>query len=244
MNVRRACLGIGIGIACLLSPAVDPASGADGKDGLKLSAAQTEFLRQEPILVTLRAEGDAAATGLPAAVGGESAARSLRFEVEPAVKPRKGAKPLPEEARTESAAARKYDLLEWFEFPGSGTFTVRAVYESAGARFASAPVTVTLRTPKAGDPDADAVARIHHVPWSNYETNAFCGDTADVVKRWPESKLARYCHYWNGRYAQNQKDYARAIASYESLIAKYPDFALVDDARRGIEECRKLLAAR
>lgn len=241
MNVRRTCLVIGI--ACLQSPAVTPASGADEGGALKLSAAQTELLRQEPILVTLRVEGGSAAA-LPAVVGGVSPERSVRFEVEPAVKLRQGASPLPEEARTESAASRKYDLLEWFEFPEDGTFTVRAVYEGAGARLSSGPVVLTIRTPKAGDADADAVARIHHVPWSNYETNAYCGDTFDVVKRWPDSRLARYCHYWNGRYSQHQKEYAKAIASYESVVAKYPGFALADDARRGIEECRKSLASR
>ena len=163
----------------------------------------------------------------------------MRFEIEPAVEPRAGARPLPEEARAATALARKYDLLEWFQFPGSGTFSVRAVYERAGARLTSGPITVTLRTPMKGDADFDAVDRIHHVPWSNYETNAYCGDTFDVVKRWPDSRLARYCHYWNGRYSQNRKEYAKAIASYESVIAGYPGFALADDALRGIEECRK-----
>jgi hypothetical protein len=164
----------------------------------------------------------------------------LKFEIEPAVKPRKGARPLPSEAQAALSSSRNYDLLEWFQFPESGTFTVRAVYEDAGVRRTSQPITVALRAPKKGDADFDAVARIHHVPWSNYETNAFCGDTADVVKRWPDSKLARYCHYWNGRYSQHQKDYAKAIASYEEVIARYPDFVLSADARLAIDECRKL----
>lgn len=241
MSVRRAWLGFGL--ACLLAPAVAPASGADGRGALKLSADQSVFLRQEPILVTLRAEGDSA-QGLPATVGGESLSQSLRFEIEPAVKPRKGARPLPEEARADATATRTYDLLEWFEFPGAGTFTVRAVYDRAGDRLTSGPITVTLRTPEKGDAEFDAVARVHHVPWSNYETNAYCGDTFDVVKRWPDSQFARYCHYWNGRYSQNRKEYAKAIASYEELIARYPGFVLADDARRGIEECRKALASR
>ena len=243
MSVRRAWSGLGLALACLLSLDVAPVSGADAGDGLNLSAAQTEFLRQEPILVTLRTGGDATG-GLPAAPGVEGSAPGVRFEIEPAVKPRKGAKPLPSESGADTVSVRKYDLLEWYQFPGTGTFTVRAVYERAGTRLTSDPITVTLRTPKKGDPDFDAVARIHHVPWSNYETNAFCGDTFDVVKRWPDSKLARYCHYWNGRFSQHQKDYAKAIASYEELLSRYPGFALADDAHRGIEECRKSLASR
>lgn len=243
MIMRRAWLGLGLGVVCFLATTIGPASAADEGATLKLSAAQTEFLRQEPILVTLRA-GSESAPELPATLGGESASRSLKFEIKPAVKPCAGARPLPPETRTASSSSRTYDLLEWFQFPGSGTFTVRAVYENSGSQLTTEPITITLRTPEKGDADFDAVARIHHIPWSNYETNAYCGDTFDVVKRWPDSKLARYCHYWNGRYSQNQKEYGRAIASYEELIARYPGFVLTDDARRGIEECRKSLASR
>jgi hypothetical protein len=241
MNMRSVWLGVGV--ACLLSANVAPASADDERGGLRLTAGQTDFLRQEPILVTLRSEGDSPRE-LPASLGDEGPSPILRFEIEPAVKPRKGGKPLPAESRTGTSMTRKYDLLEWYQFPGSGTFSVRAVYERAGTQLTSGPVTITLRTPKKGEADFDAVARIHHIPWSNYETNAYCGDTFDVVKRWPDSALARYCHYWNGRYSQHQKDYAKAIASYEELLARYPDFALADDARRGLEECRKSLASR
>jgi hypothetical protein len=226
---------MGLGAFCLLTVA---AQAGDDMQRITVTSSQTEFLRNEPILIGLRVEGGTA-TNLPAAPDGEGAATGLRFEVEPKVNLRKGAKPLPGEARVAASPSRTYDLLEWFEFPESGTFTVRAVYESGSTRLTSAPVRVTIQNPKIGDAEFDAVARIHHVPWSNYETNAYCGDTADVVKRWPASKLARYCQYWNGRYAQHQKDYAKAIASYEEVIANYPGCLLAEDARRGLEECRK-----
>lgn len=83
----------------------------------------------------------------------------------------------------------------------------------------------------------DAVARVHHIPWSNYETNAFRGDTFDVVKKWPDSKPAKYCHYWNGRYSQNKKEHDKAIASFRTVIEKYPDLPLAADARRALAEC-------
>jgi hypothetical protein len=216
------------------------AQAGDARPSLTLSSPQTEFLRHEPILVRLQVEGETV-VDLPASLADQSASATLRFEVEPKLKPREGARPLPGEARVTKSRARTYDLLEWFEFPESGRFTVRAVSETGGTQLASARLQVTIQNPKMGDADFDAVARIHHVPWSNYESNAFCGDTFDVVKRWPESKLARYCHYWNGRYSQHQKDYAKAIASYEEVIARYPGFLLADNAKQAIEECRKAL---
>jgi hypothetical protein len=33
----------------------------------------------------------------------------------------------------------------------------------------------------------------------------FCGDTFDLVEKWPSSKLARYSRYWSGRYLQTVK---------------------------------------
>jgi hypothetical protein len=215
---------------------------AEEKPAARLAVDQAELLKLEPILVTLKIEGVPGAA-LPAALGSEaqSAADALRFEVDPAVKPRPAAKPLPGEAATanQPKASRTYDLLEWFQFPDQGTFRVRAVYEHAGERVASEPITLRIEAPKSGDTDFDAVARIHHIPWSNYETDAFCGDTFDVVKKWPNSKLARYCHYWSGRYSQTKKEYDKAIASYCELLDKYPDFPLAGDARRALKECEQ-----
>jgi TolA-binding protein len=117
-----------------------------------------------------------------------------------------------------------------------------------GTTLRSEAVWVTIRKPGKGDPEQPAVARIHHTPWSNYETSAFCGDTFDTVQRWPVSKLAKYCHYWNGRHLQFKKDYAKAEASYRLVVDKYPDFALADHAGYGLVEClcaqKKFAAAR
>jgi hypothetical protein len=219
----------------LVSGAERPAAAADS---IQLRAAQKEHLSLEPILVTARLEG-AAQPGLPAAPG-KGPAGSLRFEIKPALKARSGGKPLPLEARAAKGdvRVRTYDLLEWFQFPAAGgSFTVRAVFEHKGGSLTSEPVAFTIRRPAKGDAEWGPVDRIHHTPWCNYDTNAFCGDTFDVVKRWPKSKLARYCHYWNGRFSQNKKEYAKAIASYRTLIDQGPDFVLADHAAFGIAEC-------
>jgi hypothetical protein len=235
MNRRDVVFGL---VALVFGSAIGAIVFAgEGKAALRLIASQTDFLRLEPILVTVNVAGDAAVR-LPASPGGESASNQFRFEIEPAVKPRPEAKPLPSEARVGTSPKRKFDLLEWFQFPDSGTFTVRAVFEHDGSRYASEPIRVTIRNPAKGDAEFDAVARLHHMPWSNYDTNAFCGDTFDVVKNWPESRLARYCHYWNGRYSQGKKEFDKAIASYQTVINRYPGFVLADDARQGIAECK------
>src|SRR5262249_55499640 len=136
-----------------------------------------------------------------------------------------------------SARSRHYDLLEWFAFPDKGTWSVQAVFESKGGKATSSPVTISIDKPEPKDPEHDPMARLHHTPWTNYDSNAFCGDTFDLVKRWPKSRFAKYCHYWNGRYLQNKKEYAKAIASYRTVVEKYPDFALADAAEFGIVQC-------
>jgi hypothetical protein len=235
MNRHR---GVAVMGAVVLGGLVAGSAGAGEEKGVvRLATARTELLRLEPILVTVKIEGEAE-LGLPAALGGESAAEMFGFEIEPAVKTRPKARPLPLEAKTALASARTYDLLEWYQFPDRGEFTVRAVFMHAGTRYASDPVRLTIRKPAKGDAEFDAVARVHHIPWSNYDTNAFCGDTFDVVKRWPESKLAKYCHYWNGRYSQNKDEFDKAIASYETVLKQYPDFEFADAARLGLEECK------
>jgi hypothetical protein len=229
-------------LAGTLAGAAQAADKVESKETLHLSAGQKEFLWLEPVLVTVRIEGLRGAA-LPAVPGAGKSAKSgkagtLRFEVDPVVKPRPGARPLPLEAQADDVQTRHYDLSEWFTFPDKGgPWTVRAVFEHQGTRLVSTPVSVSLRRPTKGDAEHDPVARIHHTPWSNYDTNAFCGDTFDLVKQWPQSRLARYCHYWNGRYSQNKKEYDKAIASYRTVVEKYPDFALADAAAFGIVEC-------
>jgi TolA-binding protein len=56
-------------------------------------------------------------------------------------------------------------------------------------------------------------------------------------ERWPSSRFARYCHYWNGRHLQHKKDVAKALESYRTVVEKYPDFALADHAAYGVAEC-------
>jgi hypothetical protein len=207
---------------------------AETKKALHLEAGQKDFLWLEPVLVTVRLEG-ARGVNLPA-VPATGKSGILRFEVEPGVKPRKGARPLPLEALAD-AATRHYDLSEWFAFPDKGTWTVRAVLEQPGASLTSKPIRITIARPAKGDAEEGPVARIHHTPWSNYDTNAFCGDTFDLVQKWPTSRLARYCHYWNGRFNQNKKEFDKALASYRVVLEKYPDFVLADAAEYGIIQC-------
>jgi hypothetical protein len=234
MTSRRFSIVAGI-LAALLAGALAGAADKATGEAIDLRADQKELLSLEPILMTVRLEGSSV-PGLPAAVEKDGA---LQFTVAPAVKARKGGKPLPLEAQGGKAAVRcrTYDLMEWFQFPAEGSFTVRAVVKHNGETLTSAPVAFNLRKPAKGDAEAGPVDRIHHTPWTNYDTNAFCGDTFDVVKRWPKSKLSRYCHYWNGRYSQNKKELEKAIASYQTVIEQHPDFPLADHAAFGIAEC-------
>jgi tetratricopeptide (TPR) repeat protein len=210
---------------------------ARGDDSLDLVSSQSDLLRVEPILVTLRLDSERVES-LPAGPG-KTDAGELRFEIEPAVKMRAGARPLPLEAQASAmnAKSRDYDLLEWYQFPGEGKFTVRAVLEQEGVKLASKPITFSIRSPGKDDVELPPVARIHHPPWCNYGTNKFCGDTFDLANRWPDSRLAKYCHYWNGRFLQHNKEYEKAIESYEMVIKQGPKFALSDDADFGIVEC-------
>jgi hypothetical protein len=240
MSCQRFGFGWSAALALVLVGNVAQGEGraVKGRESLHLNAGQKEFLWLEPILVTLRLDSTQV-EGLPAAPG-KSKLGTLRFEIEPAVKVRPGAKPLPLEGQVTNSgtSTRLYDLFEWFAFPESGgTWTVRAVFEGKGSKQISAPLTVTISKPAPKDSEHGPMARLHHTPWSNYDTNAFCGDTFDLVQRWPKSRFARYCHYWNGRFLQNKKEYDKAIASYRTVIAKYPDFALADAAEFGIIQC-------
>ncbi len=239
MDHRTSRLALGAGLALVLTATLAVAADKNGsaKEGLHLTAPQKDYLWLEPMLVTVRLDAKGV-DDLPAAPA-TGKGGTLRFEVEPALQPRKGAKPLPTEARVAAKArTRRYDLTEWFAFPDKGgTFTVRAVVEHDGTTLTSAPLTVTLRKPAKGDAEHEPMARIHHTPWSNYDTSAFCGDCFDVVKRWPQSRFVKYSHYWNGRFQQNKKEYAKAIDSYRALVEKYPGCVLADDAALGIVEC-------
>jgi hypothetical protein len=236
------------------------ARAADTQDALHLSCSQKEFLCLEPMLVTVRLDS-ARHQGLPAQPGAVSKAMhaskskskaeqsaaleaskrgTLKFDIQPVVKERPGAKPLPLEQQDPEAKVqqRTYDLLEWFAFPDQGgPWTVRAVFEHGGTKVVSDRITVRLSRPAKGDPEFEPMSRLHHTPWSNYDSNAFCGDTFDLVQKWPASRFAKYCHYWNGRYSQNKMEYDKAIASYGVVLEKYPDFVLADAAEYGIIEC-------
>jgi hypothetical protein len=233
MKFRQTLWAAGAALALAAGWLLAPADAQDRVAGaVSLSAGQKEILTQEPILVTAQLESPRGAV-LPAGPG-----TTLRFDVQPAVKPRKGAKPLPLEAQGAElpATVRTYDLLEWFQFPAQGTWTVQAVVEHNGNTIKSSPLTVTISRPAKDDKEFGPVDRLHHMPWSNYTDNAFCGDCFDLVKRWPDSRLARYAHYWNGVYHQNKKEYDKAVESYRTAAA-YPDFVLADHAAFGLVEC-------
>ncbi len=237
--MRNRRFAVGLGLVFLLGGtwAVGDVPSSRNQEALQLVAGQKEFLTLEPILVTVRLDSGQV-DRLPAAPGqGKEAV--LRFEVDPPLKPRSGARPLPLEGQAADAKvqARLFDLSEWLVFPDKGTWKIRAVIAHKGGKLVSSPIAVTLRRPAKEDAEVAAVARIHHVPWTNYDTNAFCGDTFDLVKQWPSSQLARYCHYWNGRFSQNKKEYDKAIASYRIVLEKYADFALAEHAEFGIVEC-------
>jgi hypothetical protein len=209
-------------------------------DALTVLAGQTDYLTHEPILVTARLQTTTKAQLPPGP--GKAGDTTLSFEITPTVKARKGAKPLPleTEAATLPANIRTYDLLEWFEFPAEGSWTVLTVVEQNGKVLKSAPLKVAIRRPGKGDKEQNPVNRLHHLPWSNYTTNAFCGDCFDLVKQWSDSRLARYAHYWNGIHSQNKKEYDKALASFRKA-AEYPNFILANHARYGAGECLRAL---
>ncbi len=238
MKRFRGLWAVVVALAVFSAGQLAPAGDAPRPESeeLSLMAGQKEFLTFEPMLVTLRVENERGAV-LPAGPGKLNDS-TLRFEIQPPVKPRPGAKPLPLEAKGAALPAtnRTYDLLEWFQFPAQGTWKVLAVLEHKGSVLRSEPLTITSTRPDKSDKEFGPVDRLHHVPWSNYTVDAFCGDCFDLVKRWPDSRLARYAHYWNGVYHQHKKEYDKAVESYRAA-AKYPGFVLAEHARFGVVEC-------
>jgi hypothetical protein len=239
MPSRIALLCTVVFMAGALAGADEPSK---GKENLTLVVGQTEFLSLEPILVTVQLHAKEFAE-LPTDVGDKS---TMHFEFKPAtgqaqtkqaVKPRAGAKPLPFEAKIKAARTRIYDLLEWYQLPAEGSFSVRAVVGNKDRRVESPWVSFSIRRPDKKDPEWGPVDRLHHIPWSNYITDAFCGDTFDVTKRWPDSKLAKYCHYWNGLHYQHKKEYDKAAESFKFAADRYPDFLLRDYADFALAEC-------
>jgi hypothetical protein len=228
----------GLSVALLVAAALTVRGDPPFASVVKLQAhlEQKEVLSLEPILVTLRLEGNTI-PHLPA-MPGKAKGVSLRFVIKPEVKPRPNAKPLPVEGKGADlpAKVRTFDLLEWYQFPAEGEWAIEAIVESEGNLIRVLPQKLTIRKPAKGDKEYGPVDRLHHLPWSNYTTNAFCGDTFDLVKRWPESRLARYAHYYNGVYQQHKKEHAKALESYRAA-AKYSGFVLADHARYGAVEC-------
>jgi hypothetical protein len=242
-RLRQACGSaalVALFLAGWLPARADVPVGERG--ALQVTGARKEYLTNEPILVTARLLTASPQWRLPPGPG-KNAAGTLHFEVTPAVKERPGARPLPFEPVQSSGSRRVYDLLECLQFPAEGTFTVRLVLQQGGGRLKSDPVTFTLRRPGKGDAEEGPVGRLHHLPWSNYVENAFCGDTFDLVKTWPNSRLARYAHFWNGLHCQHKKEYDKAIASYRIVLTRYPDFVLAEPARRAVAQCEAARAA-
>src|SRR5262245_46274349 len=118
MSPRFLLLLLCLGVPCV------PALGDETKarPSVVLTAAQKECLALEPILAVVRLGGDNKGT-VPAVVGDAKGEATLTFDIKPAVKARKGAKPLPLEADAAGRRARLFDLLEWYQFPATGEFT-------------------------------------------------------------------------------------------------------------------------
>lgn len=197
---------------------------------IELKAAEREHLWLEPVIVTVRADRP-----IPAAPG-----EKLRFEVEPLLKTRAKPRPLYVEGKAADLAVhvRDFDLFEWYEFPkAGGTWKVRAVLDVDGTALRSEPVELSARPAAKDDAEHAPMSRIHHPPWSNYETDRFCGDTFDLVAKWPESRYAKYARYWSARYLHSQGDHEKALAEYRALLDTHAGFALADDAEYAIAEC-------
>jgi hypothetical protein len=193
--------------------AVIPAGRAVSDDALQLTIGQSELLHKEPVLVNLRLQ-PAAVKALPPQPGNGDGG-TLRFEFEPGIEPhvvadwRRPGKPLPLEAAsaTGEVTSRDYELLEWYQIPKEGTFSVRAVFEHDGTRLTSQTVKFTIRAPASDDSEHDPVGRIHHLPWMN------SGDGHDRTNRsdagrgvretgLPFCKLLLFCTYLPHRFQQ------------------------------------------
>src|SRR5262245_39924626 len=120
--IARICLAACGLVALLAANATTWGNEPSQSQGmLVLSAAQADHLSKEPILVTVQESGTLATLQAGLDQG------PLQFQITPAVKLRKNAKPLPLEDKVKSASRRQYDLLEWYEFPTEGTFQIQAV---------------------------------------------------------------------------------------------------------------------
>ena len=228
---------ISLGSVIVVFGLISWSQGADesGRASLTLTTEQKEFLTFEPILVKIRLKSPN--SHLPIQVGDAKGKIILRFDIQPPVKTRPGAKPLPLESQRPDAQVRIVDLLEWYQFPGEGKFRVEAMLEQGGEKLNSATTQIELRRPGKDDLEWGPVDRLHHMPWSNYIADAFCGDTFDVVKRWPKSRLTPYCTYYNGLHHLHKKEYDQAIASLQTVVKHYPKFVLTPDAQWAIAEC-------
>jgi hypothetical protein len=221
----------------------------DSARALVLSVSQKEFLWKEPLLIQVRSTASDATGVLPSfpfSLGG----KGFDFVLvnAPPTNPGKGAPPhrkrakgsrnsLPPEEKGQDVRVRLYDLQEWYDFPEEGTFKIRAFLETAQVQLASNEIEITIRRPDKKGPEWGPVDRLHHLPWSNYITDAFCGDTFDLVKQWPKSRLARYAHYYNGLHSQHKQEYGKAVASFNTVVEQHPDFELAPAADFAIAEC-------
>src|SRR5262245_28008933 len=102
MLIRHSGLWLGVALGLFLTSAAAVADDRPAANGaLHLTRSQKEFLSLEPILVSLRVEGSQT-MALPATPG-QGKTGTLRFEIEPKVQPRKGARPLPLEGQAADA---------------------------------------------------------------------------------------------------------------------------------------------
>jgi hypothetical protein len=205
-------------LACFAAAFAVIAPARSESPSLRLKAARADLLVGEPAYLLVTAAGEARV--LPASADGD-----LRFVLDRPQSERK--RPAAASATLPSPA--EYDLLESYSLTQPGEYTVRAVLKTPAGTLESNPVTLRIDAPSTSD-DKAALDRLHHFPWSNYVADKFCGDTFDLVAKWPDSRYAPYARYFCGRYLQTHDDLDGAIAAYRALIEKHPSMALADDA--------------
>ncbi len=202
---------------------------------IQLKLDREDLWQGEPMLVTVSLNG--ADKDLLPRLATPGSSLSFHFNTE-MIKP--GILDNPDTAREGEIQVGNvvlYNVLDCYscsdDFAGSLQLRAELAYE--GKVIKSDIVSLQISRPPEGD-EREAFQRLHHFPWANYYTSKYCGDTFDLVARWPESRYVKYCHYYSGCYLQNAGEWSQAIDEFKALL-RFPAFALSPEALYQLGVC-------
>ncbi len=205
---------------------------------IEITIDQKEFMQGEPQLLTVKLSEDLVEkkTVLPRALFKKTNLTLIFAEpVEPMQKPEDQAiVAIPKQDFYKGIAA--YLINNYFNTHTPATYTLKAVLKTPEGSIESKAITYTVHAADSSL-EEEAFGRLHHFPWANYVSNKYCGDTFDLVHRWPESRLAKYCDYYSGRFLLEQRDYNGALEKFENVITQNEPFALTSDTEVQIAVC-------